>query len=79
MKVTLKRDATLAGANCLWHFMEYDEEQAYYHEILERVIKNPRFYLDHLDELSVFRVSFLHYYPEEKQLRSSNKDFREGL
>lgn len=51
--------------NKLWLFMSYDEEQAYYEEVLQRVINNPRFYLDHLDELSVFRCSFIHYYPEK--------------
>lgn len=61
------RKSELDISNKLWKFMTYEEEQAYYHEVLERVIRNPRFYLDHLDELSVFRVSFLHYYPEDRK------------
>lgn len=43
--------------------MSDEEERAFYDEVLERVIRNPRFYLDHLDNrgLWVFRVSFLDY------------------
>lgn len=35
------------------------EEHKYYDEVLLRVINNPRFYLDNLDKLDVFDVSFL--------------------
>jgi hypothetical protein len=43
--------------------MSIEEEKSFYDEVLERVILNPRFYLDHLDNkgLWVFRVSFLDY------------------
>jgi len=43
--------------------MSEDEERDFYMEVLDRVIRNPRFYLDHLDNrgLWVFRVSFLDY------------------
>lgn len=34
-------------------------EKEYYYEVLDRVIANPRFYLDNLDKLDVFWVSFL--------------------
>lgn len=52
-------------ANKLWEFMTYQEEKDYYAEILQRVYLDPRYYLDHLDDLRVFRVSFLYYKPEE--------------
>jgi len=51
--------------NKLWEWMTYEEEKEYYAEILERVIANPRYYLDNLDDLYVFRVSFLRYDPEK--------------
>jgi hypothetical protein len=43
--------------------MSDEEERDFYMEVLDRVIRNPRFYLDHLDNrgLWVFRVSFLDY------------------
>lgn len=47
--------------NKLWHFMCYDEEKAYFYEVCDRIIANPRFYLENLDELSVFKVSFINY------------------
>lgn len=34
-------------------------EKELYYEVLDRVIANPRYYLDNLDNLEVFRVSFL--------------------
>ena len=36
-------------------------EKAFYEETLDRVIANPRFYLDNLNVLPVFMVSFHHY------------------
>lgn len=59
---------SLAAENKLWEFMPSEEEHAYYEEVLRRVIHNPRYYLDNLDELSVFRVSFIYYYPEKKYI-----------
>ena len=41
--------------------MTADQERAYYTQILNKVIDNPRFYLDNLERLDVFRVSFLNY------------------
>jgi hypothetical protein len=46
-------------SNKLYEFMSDTDEHAYFTEVCERVIRNPRFYLDHLDELYVFRVSFI--------------------
>jgi hypothetical protein len=64
MKRIQKNRSELDYANKLWHFMDKAEEKAYYDEVLERVIHNPRFYLDNLDDLSVFRVSFIEYKAE---------------
>jgi hypothetical protein len=49
--------------NKLGLFMELHEEKAYYQEVLQRIINNPRYYLDNLDDLYVFRVSFIEYKP----------------
>jgi hypothetical protein len=48
--------------------MSDEEERDFYFEVLDRVIRNPRFYLDHLDNrgLWVFRVSFLDYKTKRK-------------
>jgi len=48
--------------------MSDEEERDFYMEVLDRVIRNPRFYLDHLDNrgLWVFRVSFLDYKSKRK-------------
>lgn len=53
---TYERSANLSD------FMTLEEEYNYYNEVLERVIRNPRFYLDNLDELDVFFVSFINYH-----------------
>lgn len=47
--------------NKLCKFMNIQEEHEFYNEICDRIIANPRYYLDNLDELSVFRVSFIRY------------------
>lgn len=57
----MKKMFNLNMENKLWLFMTREEEEEYYNEVLDRVIANPRFYLDNLDELSVFRVSFKKY------------------
>jgi hypothetical protein len=41
--------------------MTAEQERAYYDNILARIYCNPRHYLDQLDYLDVFRVSFLNY------------------
>ena len=45
----------------LWMFMTPDEEKEFYNEVLERVIANPRYYLDNLHELDSFWCSFINY------------------
>ena len=40
----------------LGYYMTPEEEEQYFFEVCDRIIRNPRFYLDHLDELSVFRI-----------------------
>lgn len=52
--------------NRLWLFMSKEEEDAYFAEVLERVARDPRWYLDNLSELSVFRVRFENYKPKKK-------------
>ena len=37
-------------------------ERDYFNEVCDRIIANPRFYLDHLDELDEFRVSWVSHY-----------------
>ena len=45
------------------------EQKEFYAEILERIIKNPRFYLENLGYLEVFRFDFIHYnYKRKKPL-----------
>lgn len=50
--------------NRLGYFMTREQEEAFYEEVLQRVILNPRFYLDNLDDLHVFRLSWVEYKPE---------------
>lgn len=52
----------MSSYNTLLRVMSKEEELAYYNEVLDRVLANPRYYLDNLDVLDEFRVSFLHYY-----------------
>jgi hypothetical protein len=40
--------------NRLGKFMTEEEEKKYFIEVCERIIANPRFYLDNLDDLHVF-------------------------
>ena len=49
--------------NKLWLFMDAEEERRYLDEVYMRVIRNPRFYLDNLDKLDVFRTRFIRYEP----------------
>lgn len=53
-------------------------ERLFYEEVLERVLNNPRFYLDNLEELDVFRCSYMHYVAEKDlnlgYLHSEEKD-----
>lgn len=59
--------------NRLWTFMTPKEEREYYKKTLQNIIDNPRWYLDHFDELIPFRVSFIHYYNEDTQLKRAKK------
>lgn len=56
----------------LREFMTLEEEFEYYNETLDRVILNPRFYLDNLEELDVFMVSF-HDYNEKRRAKPKIK------
>jgi hypothetical protein len=51
----------------LWLFMSLEDEYNYFYEVCDRIISNPRYYLDNLDELYVFKVSFIHYGPSRKK------------
>lgn len=42
--------------------MTQAEEIDYYSEILERVFRNPRYYLDNLEQLVTFKVSWCNYH-----------------
>lgn len=44
-----------------------EQEKEFYNEVLSRVYSNPRFYLDNIDKLSVFRVSFINYTAKKKK------------
>jgi len=44
-----------------------EEEHAYYLEVLRNVYARPRYYLDNLENLSVFRVSFIDYTTKKKK------------
>lgn len=45
----------------LYKFMTPAEEAAYFHDVCELIINNPRYYLDNLETLNVFRVSWMRY------------------
>lgn len=47
-------------------FMTLEQERIYYAETLARVINNPRFYLDNLDDLDVYYTSIHNYQPIDK-------------
>jgi hypothetical protein len=49
--------------NKLRLFMDEEEEREYLEETYERVRQNPRFYLDNLPHLDMFRTRFKHDYP----------------
>ena len=53
--------------NRLWLFMTREEEVEFFNEVCERIIRNPRRYLDDLNNFSVFRVSFNNYHPRVKK------------
>ena len=45
-----------------------EEEHLMYDEVCQRIINNPRFYLDNLDNLWVFRTSFISYYYKKRKV-----------
>lgn len=53
--------------NKLYHFMSKQEEKEFFDEVCYRVVHNTRFYLDNLDSLDVFRVSFINYSYQKKK------------
>jgi hypothetical protein len=62
----------------LGYFMTIEQEYAYYNEVLERVINNPRKYLDALDDgsLSEFMVSFINYTSTDRRSLKSKKLYK---
>lgn len=56
-------ESDLDRENKLRLFMTKGEERAYVEEVYERVIANPRFYLDNLENLDMFRTRFKRYKP----------------
>lgn len=62
--------------NDLRWFMTLEEQKNFYKENLERVIKNPRYYLDHLEELDVYLVSFINYQSSDKKSLKSTKLYK---
>lgn len=62
---------TKRSRNCLRDVMTAEEERAFYEENLRLIYENIRYYLDNLEYLDVYRVSFHNYgasrYPKSKQ------------
>lgn len=52
--------------NCLANCMTKEQERAYYETVLQKIYCNPRPYLDNLEQLWVFRVSFEDYHDKRK-------------
>lgn len=61
-----RQKSRLDRDNELYLFMSAADERAYYDEVCERIIRNPRWYLNNLSELSEFRVRFENYKPRKK-------------
>jgi hypothetical protein len=51
----------MSSYNTLGQVMTLEEEKEYYDLVLCAVIENPRRYLDNLETLDEFRVSFIDY------------------
>jgi len=69
--MTKKIRSELDRENKLHLFMDKETEREYLDEVYERVRENPRFYLDNLPELDMFRTRFKNYKPYS--------DYNEGL
>jgi len=64
--MTRKIKSELSYENRLHQFMPKEKEKEYLEEVYERVMRNPRFYLDNLPELDMFRTRFKNYKPYDK-------------
>lgn len=53
--------------NTLLEVMTKEEELNYYNTVLDSVIQNPRYYLDNLETLDVFKVSFINYHKKRER------------
>jgi hypothetical protein len=62
--------------NRLWLFMTTEEQREYYNEVLDRVIANPRKYLDNLEYLDVFRVAFINYTSSDNRSLRNRKLYK---
>jgi len=69
----LKNKKTTRSYNCLRDVMTAEQERAFYDNILQRVFCYPRYYLDNLDYLDTFRVSFLEYWEKRRVKPKRNK------
>lgn len=62
-----EKEAALAIDNAEYEvLLTLDEEDTWMEDCLNRVIENPRWYLDNLEHLTTFRVHKLHLYPNKK-------------
>ena len=55
-----------SSRNCLLNCMSAEQERAYYESVLQRVYCNPKHYLENLEQMWVFRVSFLDYHDKRR-------------
>lgn len=56
--------------------MSLEEQKAFYKENLARIINNPRYYLDNLEELDVYLVSFINYQSSDAKSLKSTKIYK---
>lgn len=56
--------------------MTASEEKAYYETTLQKIYLNPRPYLDNLEHLWVFRVSYLDYHDHRKAKKKVRTDVK---
>lgn len=52
----------------LWTFMSSEEEHNYYDQVCDSILHNPRYYLDNLESLNVFTVSFINYNKKKRKV-----------
>lgn len=53
-----------------------EEQKEWYDEILERLGRNPRYYLDNLSDFEVYRVDFINYRPYEDYHDGTLREFQ---